>query len=393
MPYSLNHSIKEDYPQKMRILQVNPYPPDHLGGSEIFCKNLSMKLKERHDIDSEILTSDIFNKKIKYETIANDIKVSYKKHYHNLWGKNPLVFILDYLLKNYRKYDIIHMHSYIFFTSLQCALFHKFRKMPLVLHIHGGVQTPNYLSTNFSEKVQLFFKNSIFDNLLGRFTIKEADKVISVSKNDLEFIEKQYALKKDKCNYIPNGVNLDKFQEKKALSRKYITFIGRLSYIKGFDRFLTLMKLIHKEEKEIEFLVVGDGPLKPDLRAVQEELPVKHYTSYPYEKIEDIYNLSKLMVIPSRFEGLPTSILEAFACKTPITATVVGGINEVLRDKKNGLILDSKNMDKNCNIIINLYRDKARREKYGENGRALVEKQFSLDIISDQIAEIYRELI
>jgi len=139
----------------LKILHINPYPPEHLGGSEVFCKNLAINLKKKKSFDSEILTSDILKRNVKIDFLDGSIKVIYKKNYYSLWGINPLVNIYSFLKKEFQNYDVIHVHSYLFLTSFQSALFRKLRKFPFILHIHGGVQTPQNLSSSLIEKLQL----------------------------------------------------------------------------------------------------------------------------------------------------------------------------------------------------------------------------------------------
>ena len=74
---------------KLKILQINPYPPEHLGGSELFSKNLAINLKIKKNINSDILTSDIFRRNIKTDFLNDSINIIYKKNLYNIWGKNP----------------------------------------------------------------------------------------------------------------------------------------------------------------------------------------------------------------------------------------------------------------------------------------------------------------
>jgi glycosyltransferase involved in cell wall biosynthesis len=370
----------------MKVLQVNPYPPDHLGGSEIFCKNLSINLKKKKNIETEILTSDIFKRKIKNDLIEELVPVHYKKFYFNLWGKNPVVNVYNFIRKNYQKYDIIHTHSYIFFTSLQCALLRKLRKFNLILHIHGGVQTPLGLNSNFKEYIQLLIKSNIFDVTIGKFVIENSDHIISVSLKDLNVISDRFDLSQKSKHYIPNAVDISKFQRNEKLNRKYITYIGRLSYIKGIDVFLKMIREIHQLDKNLEFLIIGDGPLRPLVENAKKYLPITYYRQYPYSKIQNIYNMSKLLMITSRFEGLPTSILESLACETPVVASDVGGISEVLINEKNGILFNLNNQDK----IIN---QNSKLENMGKNGRKIIEKNHSWQVVIDQILRVYEQAL
>ncbi|KKL93916.1 hypothetical protein LCGC14_1869890, partial [marine sediment metagenome] len=371
---------------------INPYPPEHLGGSEVFCKNLAINLKKKN-IDSEILTSDILKRNVKIDFLDGSIKIIYKKNYHSLWGMNPLVNTYSFLKKNFQNYDVIHVHSYLFLTSFQSALFRKIRKFPFILHIHGGIQTPQNLSSSLVEKFQLGFKNIFFDKWIGSFTIKTADALISVSKKDLDIIEKRYNIRHNNNYYIPNGVNTEIFQKKKETGKIFVTFIGRLSYIKGFDIYMNVIKELYKYDKDLKFLIIGKGPLKRLIKSVQKTLPILHSDFYPYEKMVDIYNHSKVVLITSRFEGVPTILLESLACETPVIASSVGGISEVLRNDENGLLIKDFNSKSTISKILDVLHDQDKLSTFGRNGRNLVLKNFSWDVITDKIGMIYKNFI
>lgn len=377
----------------LKILHINPYPPEHLGGSEVFCKNLAVNLKRRKNIDSDILTSDILKRGIKSDYLDDSIKVIYRKNYYNLWGKNPLVNIYSFLKKKFQEYDLIHVHSYIFFTSFQSALFRKLRKFPYILHIHGGVQTQKSLTSSVIDNFLLNFKNMFFDRWIGSFTIKTADAIISVCKKDLEIIKKCYNIQHDKNFYIPNAVNTDIFHKQNESAKKYITFIGRLSYIKGFDIFMDVIKELYENDKDLNFLIIGKGPLKRLIKPAQKTLPIMHSDFYPYENMVDIYNLSKAVLITSRFEGVPTILLESLACETPVISSNVGGVSEVLRDDENGLIIKYFNTKSAITKILDALQDEKKLSTFGRNGRDLILKDFSWDVITDKIEMVYKNFI
>ena len=206
----------------MRILHINPYPPGHVGGSEIFCKNLALNLSKFNNVKSDILTSDYFRFNIDKKEINKNLNVIYKRYYYNIWSKNPLVNVYSYLKKNYKNYDIIHAHSYIFFTSFQCALLRKFKRFNYFLHLHGGIQTYPYMRANIFEYFQLLMKKAIFDKYIGKFTIENADSIISVSQKDLNLIQEMYKIPNRHSYHIPNGVDIENFKYNKDIEKKYI---------------------------------------------------------------------------------------------------------------------------------------------------------------------------
>jgi glycosyltransferase involved in cell wall biosynthesis len=164
-----------------------------------------------------------------------------------------------------------------------------------------------------------------------------------------------------------------------------------LSYIKGFDRFINIIKELHKYDKNLEFLIIGKGPLITILKSVQKILPITYFESYPYEKMADIYNLSKLVIITSRFEGVPTILLESLACETPVISSNVGGISEVLISEKNGILLNNFNTKVVVRTILKIINDEEKLKNFGEKGRHIILESFSWKVILDKIEKVYNE--
>ncbi len=318
----------------------------------------------------------------------------YKKCYGYLANKNPLSYILSFLKKNYNKYDLIHAHGYYFFTTLQCALFKKMRDFPFVLHIHGGIQTPYNPVSNLSENLQLLFKDKLFDKVIGGIPILNADRIISVADKDLKIINKNYGLNPNLSCHIPNGVDLGRFQRNENIQRRFITLVAtRLSYIKGVDIFLKIIKELFKKNKNLEFLIIGDGPLKHMVFDAMKTLPIKYIPQYSYEKIQNIYNKSKLLLITSRSEGVPNILYESLACETHVISSNVGGISNVIADGENGYTYEIKNIKKIIPNILELIEDEEKLQEFGRNGRKLIEREYSWDVVTNKVFNIYKEMI
>lgn len=378
----------------MKILRVVPFPPDYIGGLPFYCKNISINLARRKNVYCDILTSDLLNKKKKIEYLGPKVKVIYKKCFSFIGNKNPLVNFLPFIKKNHLDYDIIHAHGYYFFSTLQCALLKNILGYPLVLHVHGGIQTPYYGVSDVYENLQLILKEKFFDRLIGRRYIQSADILISVAKKDLEIVRQLYNVSRNFSFHIPNGVDINKFKKNNNFERKYITLIAtRLTYVKGVDIFIKIIKKLYSHNTNLRFLIVGDGPLKNLVLQAKKNLPIKLFTSYPYKKIQDIYNMSKLILITSRTEGVPNIIYESFACETPVISSNVGGISAVINHNKNGYLFDINNYKTAINLILDLINDEEKINRFGKNGRRMIEKDISWEIITDKIYNIYKKLI
>jgi len=378
----------------MKILRVVSFPPDYIGGLPFYSKNISINLSNKKNVECDILTTNLTDKYSKIEYLNDNIRIIYKKCYSFLWDKNPLFYILSYIKDHYEEYDIIHAHGYYFFSTLQCALLKIIKNFPFIIHTHGGIQTPYYLDLNTFENFQLIFKEKLFDRTVGKYAFRLADIIISGAETDLFTLRERYKIKAEKSVYIPDGVDVQKFKRDDTIKRKYITLLAtRLSYIKGIDIYIEIIKELYKKNKNLEFLIVGRGDLKKLVLDAQNELPLKYIPYYPYENIQDIYNMSKLLLITSRFEGIPNVIHESLACETPVVSTNVGGISGIISNNENGYLYDVTNYNNAVDLILELVNDNNKMRELGRNGRRLIEKEYSWDVVTEKIYNIYRKLI
>jgi len=377
----------------MKILHIMAYPPDHIGGYSIYCRNLIRKLLKHH-IECDILTSNFKRISKKQEYFDSDgVKIISKTYFGNIFGINPLFDIIPFLNKHYRNYDIIHTHSYIFFSSIQAALFRKIHRFPLVLQLHGGIQTDAFYTSNFFENLQLLFKKLVFDPVLGRLILTIPDSLVSVSNLDLQTVLKRFKVRRKKNYWIPNGVDISQFKPLDGVRKRYITFIGRLSYIKGFDLFLKIIEKIYKKNQNIEFLVVGYGPLENMLHEFRKRVPIKHYRRVPYKKMIEIYNQSKILLITSRYEGMPSTMLEAMSCGTQVVASKTGGIPEVIKDKEHGFLFDINNLMEVSDLCLKLIENQKKRTQSSKKIREYIKMNFSWEIITKKMIRVYNDLI
>ena len=374
----------------MRVLQVSAYPPGRYGGSERFATELSKKLVERgHKVT--LLTSDMDSQTVYEET--DGLEILRYRCINNLWNINPLTVILHKLLRESSKYDIIHAHGHIFFTSNQVAFAKKIKDYKYILHLHGGI-TPE---SNDAPAKRLLVKKWFYDTTLGRFTVNSADAIASVSKIDINNAIRIFRSRKEKFVWIPPAVDTKKFCNSnfhRNNGTKNITYIGRLEPWKGADLFIeAAKKIVAKNNSDIKFTVVGDGTLKYYLLKASVGYPIKFLGSVNHENIPKILADSTLLLLPSRLEGLPTVCVEASACGVPIVASNVGGTSEVVKHGYNGYIYYQPDLDKAIEYITVLLDSPSLREKMGSNGVKLVEKRFSWGKVTERVEKLYYKLI
>jgi glycosyltransferase involved in cell wall biosynthesis len=161
-----------------------------------------------------------------------------------------------------------------------------------------------------------------------------------------------------------------------------IGYIGRLSAEKGLEHFVQALPTILNDQKELRVLIGGDGPLRKNIRASLQDENLMDRTDLPGwisdEDFPNYLNRLQLLVLPSFTEGLPYIILEAMACGTPVLATPVGAIPDILIDGETGFIMDNNSAECIAENVMRALRS-LELEKIADNGRRFVEENFTLE--------------
>jgi glycosyltransferase involved in cell wall biosynthesis len=141
--------------------------------------------------------------------------------------------------------------------------------------------------------------------------------------------------------------------------------------------------------------IVGNGPIEEDVRAAIAELGVgEHVRWFPYRGAVDPYLAAlDLFVLPSAWEALPLSLLEAMSCGLPILATEVGGTPEVVKDGVNGRVVPHGDDLELAIGLLGLMSDPQIRARLGEAGRRAYEASFRVERMLDDTEALYRELL
>ncbi len=139
-------------------------------------------------------------------------------------------------------------------------------------------------------------------------------------------------------------LDFSQFQARTRFNQRgnLVAYIGRLTEGKGVPQFLEAIELL--TERDASFLIGGDGPLRPWLEEYLEKRHLHNRVRYvgwiPHDSLAEYLNQAKLLVLPTFAEGLPNIMLESMACGTPVLATAVGAIPDVIKDGNNRFIME-----------------------------------------------------
>lgn len=200
---------------------------------------------------------------------------------------------------------------------------------------------------------------------------------------------------------IPTGVDLEIFNPKKVVSRKNskeftVGTIGVLRSWKGHSYLLEAVPLIVKKIPDIKFYIVGEGPQRENLlRQIKESNLEKWVVMTGHrDDIPQIMASLDVVIHPSYAnEGIPQVILQALAMKKPVIASNIDCINEVITHNKTGILIKPKSVDDIVESILNLYSNEKLRFTLAENGRKLVEENYSQEKMMEKIENVYQKLL
>jgi glycosyltransferase involved in cell wall biosynthesis len=143
------------------------------------------------------------------------------------------------------------------------------------------------------------------------------------------------------------------------------------------------------------FVLAGDGPERQSLEALAQELGVASRVHFLGERadVPSLLARSDAFVLPSMYEGLPVSVLEAMAIGTPVVATAVGGTDEVVEHGVNGLLVPPGNPERLADEISRVIGNTSLAASLSEGGKRRVREYFSSQSMLGGVLDVYKEVL
>ncbi|NMC51678.1 glycosyltransferase family 4 protein [Candidatus Kuenenbacteria bacterium] len=223
-----------------------------------------------------------------------------------------------------------------------------------------------------------------------------ADAALVTSEGDRQYLLEKYKIKPEKIEVIANYIDTDKFApETSDKHDRRITYSGKIEEQKNLN---TLIRAL--EGTDIALDIIG-GPmdekselLKKELERLAEGLKVElTFTGRrPNDELPKLLNKYKIYVLPSLYEGMPKSLLEAMSMGLACIGTRVEGTKEIIKDGETGLLTEN-NFEDIRKKILSIINDDDRQRKLGESARRFVVDNFSLKTQINKEINIYEKLI
>ena len=284
-----------------------------------------------------------------------DIKLMHTSHIPIKKLKNPSFTVLSSLkaIIGGDDYDLVHAFN---IPSAFAMKYTKAKKK--VLSVHGI----------YSEQVDSLHSDTTTKaaSVTESKVLKWADKLTTDSKAVSEAYKKKLGVNFEVL-YAP--LDITKFNDLPDVSKKenQVIYIGRDSYEKGIDIL-----------RDVESKINGNVVYCTDLEWKETMLELK---------------ASSVLVVPSRMESIPQVIKEAFFLNIPIVATKVGGIPELIKHEKNGLLVDPNNPDQLLTSVNELLENKDKSTSIANAGYDFVVKNLTWEVLLPKYVKFYEDLL
>lgn len=271
------------------------------------------------------------------------------------------------------------VHSHMFWSSLFASPIAWAGRVPVIVEtLHG------------TEAWRTGWKASC---LIDRATTGFVSKYVAVSQSDAQFLEHKKRIPANKIAIIHNGVDAGRFcvsQDARNAIRRSLGFteadlvvimVARFHRGKGHAILLNAIRELRPLCPLLKVLCLGEGEDEPELRALSEKYGIAdcvRLVGYQ-QNVPEWLAAADINVLPSFYEGLPLTILEAMASARPTVATNVGGIPEAIENGVTGLLVPAGNVRALVEALSLLLRDPARRIQIGHAAQERLLRSFVLE--------------
>lgn len=387
----------------MKVLQVISTPPFvwETGGCTRVAFELSKALVNNGN-DVTILTTDMknrFERNVGYKNpeISNGVKIYRFKNISNRLAWDRYIYtdigICNYLHKNIKNFDIVHLHDFRSVQTIATAYFCHKHKIPFVIQPHGAPLATNHLL------------KCILDKTFTRYALDKSSFIISLTNDERNRLIES-GIQQNKIKMLPNGIEQTPSRSNATTSFKrffnipddikIILFLGRIHPIKGID---LLLKAYHQSINKLERCkLVIVGPDYGDLRRIERMVSelglnddvriIGHLDGHMKDMA---YQEASLYVLPSKFETYPMTVLESLVNGTPVIVTDRCGIADMIKDRF-GLVCEYDE-NKLAYAIQFLLNNSDLSMKFGIDGKNYVSNELNWEKISTKAIGIYMDAI
>jgi alpha-maltose-1-phosphate synthase len=371
------------------------YPPHVYGGAGVHIKNLSRQLAKLIDVDVRCIGEQ--------DTTEPNLRVKGHPAWNRMWeGADPkfnsaLGTFSSNLSMVRDPIDAQVVHTHTWYASFAGFLAKHLYAVPFVATVHSLEPLRPWKEEQLGRSYHL-------TTWVERLALENADRIVAVSENSRTEILEWFNVDPARVVVIYNGIDLDVWNPnpsdatRKAfeITDDYILFLGRTSRQKGMVHLLEAMNHV---DPGVQLVCCTSAPDTPEVEAeiaakVAEQPRVRWInTLLREEQYIELYTHARVFACPSVYEPFGIINLEAMACHTPVVASAVGGIKEVVLPEVTGYLVPPAEPRALAEAINRVLRNPSHAREMGLAGRRRVEEHFSWASIARKTLGMYQELL
>jgi len=367
----------------MKILMVTPEFPPHCGGIGYYVFYLARELVAR-GLRVRIVVRGRASTRTQFQGVpAEYLSIKGIAPFNNGAFRRAIEEIV-----NAWRPDVVHVHA----SSLPLPR----TNLPTLVTSHSTICTSTDLLYRPVHDMESLHRSLFFRWYVRaeRELIRFCTKLTVVSPSMAEDYRRYYGVDSE---VVWNGVDTEYFKpaSENQSPKRQIVFVGALKLGKGVLDLLEAARLISLQRAEIPIRLYGDGPLRKTLEKkakVYGLLQFKLAGKVSQPELPEILNNSAALVLPSYYEGLPNTLLEAMACGIPVIATGIKGSADLVKDGVTGYLVPPKVPQRLASAITKVLEDPESGRQMGRRGRDLVVGTFTWDLRAKQFVELYESL-
>ncbi|OLC13964.1 MAG: glycosyl transferase family 1 [Candidatus Rokubacteria bacterium 13_1_40CM_69_27] len=291
--------------------------------------------------------------------------------------------------------DVAHAHTW--YADMAGLWIRTLHRIPLIVTLHS-------LEPLRPWKADQLGAGYLLSTWIEKTAVEAADRVIAVSARMREDILGHFAVDPAKVVVIHNGIDPERFRRagrRDALERygvrpPYVLFVGRITDQKGIFH---LLEAAPKLPAGVQLVLCASAPDTPEIEErLRRAVPLHPNVLWinamiPVEEVVQLYSHAAVFACPSVYEPFGLINLEAMACETPVVASAVGGILEVVEDGTTGYLVTPGRPDELAAALRRLLDDPEQGRAMGRAGRRRVEEKFSWASVAERTERLYIDAI
>ena len=265
------------------------------------------------------------------------------------------------------------------------------------------LETPKTFTTHNPDAMDFYKQFSFKNNKInyGLFYLKKkieedvisnSDQIITLNQFITDYLNDKGF---DNTTIIPNAVDAKKYYN--VGDDDFILYAGRLSSVKGISSLVKAFSNINKEIEDIKLVIIGSGPEEFKLKSLVKKENIEnrvHFIPMVNKiKLREYLSCCSMFVLPSLFEMMPVTLLEAMGSGKPVVASNIPGPADIIKHGYNGFLFEKGSINELSEYLKILVEDNNLRNKLGRNARKTVKEKYTFEKIAEKYIELFKTII